>query len=62
MNIYIETYGCTANKSDASLIKGVLRENNHISVKKIDEADVIIILTCTVINTTEQRMLSRLKF
>ena len=61
MKFYLEVYGCTANKSDASLIKGILKENNHKSVKKIDEADVIIILTCTVINTTEQRMLSRLR-
>lgn len=61
MKFYLEVYGCTANKSDAHLIKGILKENNFKSVKKIDEADVIIILTCTVINTTEQRMLSRLR-
>jgi len=28
MKIYLEVYGCTANKADASLIKGVLKENN----------------------------------
>jgi len=61
MKIYIEVYGCTANKSDASLIMGVLKENNHEIVKKITDADYIVILTCTVIDTTEQRMLSRLK-
>jgi len=61
MNVYIEVYGCTANKSDASLIRGLLEENNYKIVKKPDEADIIIILTCTVIGTTEQRMLSRLK-
>jgi len=61
MKIYIEVYGCTANKSDASLIKGLLKKNSYEIVKKIEDADVLIILTCTVISTTEQRMLSRLR-
>ena len=61
MKVYVEVYGCTANKSDASLIKGILKENNHEIVQELIYADVIIILTCTVIDTTEQRMLSRLK-
>ena len=61
MNIYLEVYGCTANKSDASLIQGILKENGHKITNKKENADVLILLTCTVINTTEQRMLSRLK-
>lgn len=61
MKAYLEVYGCTANKSDASLARGVLKENNYEIVKEIDDADVLILLTCTVIDTTEQRMLSRLK-
>lgn len=61
MKIHLEVYGCTANKSDASLIKGILRENSHEIVENINEADSIVLLTCTVIDTTEQRMLSRLK-
>ena len=62
MKVYLEVYGCTANKGDASLIKGVLKEKKYEIVDKIDNADYIIILTCTVIDTTEQRMLSRIKF
>ena len=61
MKIYLEVYGCTANKSDASLVKGLLKEKSHEIVEKIDDSDVIILLTCTVIGTTEQRMLSRLR-
>jgi len=61
MNIYLEVYGCTANKSDASLIEGILKNKNHRIVTKVEESDFIIILTCTVIDTTEQRMLSRIK-
>jgi len=61
MKVYLEVYGCTANKSDASLVKGLLQENNYKIANKIDDADILILLSCTVIGTTEQRMLSRLK-
>jgi MiaB-like tRNA modifying enzyme len=61
MKFYLETYGCTANKSDASLIKGILLEKNHEIVNDINKADFIILLTCTVIDTTEQKMLSRMR-
>lgn len=61
MNIYIEVYGCTANKADASLIKGIIKKSNYKLVDSIEKADALVILTCTVIDTTEQRMLSRLK-
>lgn len=61
MKVYLEVYGCTANKSDASLVKGILKENNYEIVNEINKADTLILLTCTVIDTTEQRMLSRLK-
>ncbi|MCK4996369.1 MAG: tRNA (N(6)-L-threonylcarbamoyladenosine(37)-C(2))-methylthiotransferase, partial [Thermoplasmatales archaeon] len=50
-----------ANKSDASLIKGIIKDSNHEMVENVDDADSIVLLTCTVIDTTEQRMLSRLK-
>ena len=61
MRFYIETYGCTANKADESIIKGAIKEKNHEIVKNIKDSDVIIILTCTVIDTTQQRMISKIK-
>jgi threonylcarbamoyladenosine tRNA methylthiotransferase CDKAL1 len=61
MKVYLEVYGCTANKSDASLVKGILKENSYEIVNEINKAETLILLTCTVIGTTEQRMLYRLK-
>jgi threonylcarbamoyladenosine tRNA methylthiotransferase CDKAL1 len=61
MKIYVETYGCTANKSDERLLLGLLKEKGHQIVTDTTSAEVLILLTCTVIGTTEQRMLSRLK-
>lgn len=61
MKFYLEVYGCTANKSDGNLVKSILTNDKYEYVEEIRDADVLIILTCTVINTTEQRMISRLK-
>jgi MiaB-like tRNA modifying enzyme len=61
MKVYLETYGCTANKSDESVAIGVLKKEHHKIVDKIEDADALVLLTCTVIGTTEQRMLSRLR-
>jgi MiaB-like tRNA modifying enzyme len=61
MKAYQEFYGCTANKSDACLVRGILQKNDYEFVEDISDSDLIIIHTCTVIDTTEQRMLSRLK-
>lgn len=59
--LYVETYGCTANKSDESLVLGVLKKTGYELVCNVEEADVVVVLTCVVIDTTEQRMLHRLK-
>ena len=58
MKIYMEVYGCTANKSDASLMLGLLKERKHEIVENINEADTLMLLTCTVIGTTEEKMCS----
>jgi len=61
MKTYQEFYGCTANKSDACLVRGILAEKDYEFVDDISDSELVIIHTCTVISTTEQRMLSRLK-
>jgi threonylcarbamoyladenosine tRNA methylthiotransferase CDKAL1 len=62
MKFYIESYGCTANNSDANLVKGLLFNHpKHCLTSTLNQADVIVILTCTVIATTEQRMLHRIR-
>lgn len=61
MRIYVEVYGCAANRGDASIIEGVLLKEGHEIVGSIKDADVLIILTCTVIDTTQQRMIHRIR-
>jgi len=56
---HIETYGCTANRGESRRIERALRAGGHHPVDGPDEADVAILNTCTVVETTEHNMLRR---
>jgi len=58
--IYIETYGCRYNFGDSVKLIEVLKHQGCTIVGSADEADVVIINTCTVVGATERRMLRRL--
>lgn len=61
MKVYLETYGCATNQGDAYAMRGILEKRGHEIVKEIKEADSLVLMTCTVIGTTEQRMLHRIR-
>lgn len=61
MKVYLEVHGCTANYGDAEIMSSVLEQRGHQIVGEIENADILVLLTCIVIDTTEQRMLSRLR-
>jgi MiaB-like tRNA modifying enzyme len=61
MKAYIESYGCTLNKGEASLIEESLSRKGFEFVEKPESADTILIATCAVIETTENHMLKRIR-
>ena len=58
--VYIETYGCRYNFGDSVKLIEILKHQGSTIVGSADEADVVIINTCTVVGATERRMLRRL--
>ena len=58
--VYIETYGCRYNFGDTAKFIEVLKYIGGTLVKSAEEADAVVINTCTVVGATERRMLRRL--
>ncbi|MDE1860559.1 MAG: tRNA (N(6)-L-threonylcarbamoyladenosine(37)-C(2))-methylthiotransferase [Candidatus Micrarchaeota archaeon] len=63
--VRIETYGCTLNQADSDMMERFLGKEGieaaqtaHLDSR---ESDFVILNTCTVKNTTEQKTLSRLR-
>ena len=59
--IYVKSYGCSANKADSEIAKGMLAQEGHTIVPSIDEADVAVIFTCIVKTPTERKIVKSLK-
>lgn len=55
----LETYGCTSNRGEGLRIERRLRERGHRPVEEPADADVAILNTCTVTETTEHNMVRR---
>jgi len=58
--VFIETYGCRYNFGDTAKLTEVLRYHGCTFVDTPDDADAVIVNTCTVVGPTERRMLRRL--
>ncbi|MDR3287018.1 MAG: tRNA (N6-isopentenyl adenosine(37)-C2)-methylthiotransferase MiaB [Prevotellaceae bacterium] len=58
--VYIETYGCQMNVNDSELVLAILQDNGYFFTKDINEADLILINTCSIRENAEQRVWGRL--
>ena len=57
---HIESYGCTYNHADAQKLIAIATSQGCVQVPA-EEAEVVIINSCTVVAATERAMLRRLK-
>lgn len=58
--IHIETYGCQMNVADTERSYGVLRDAGYGIAETSDEADVVILNTCSVRERAEMKVHSRI--
>ena len=60
MRYYVESYGCTMNFGEGRILSEYMASLGHIEVSSAEEADIVVVNTCTVVETTEKRMVSRI--
>ena len=59
--VWIEAYGCSASMADSEMISGLLKEAGYEIASKKSESALNLIVTCSVKDTTEHRMISRIR-
>ncbi|PIS30659.1 MAG: tRNA (N6-isopentenyl adenosine(37)-C2)-methylthiotransferase MiaB [Candidatus Marinimicrobia bacterium CG08_land_8_20_14_0_20_45_22] len=57
---YIETYGCQMNEADSELVAGLLLKKSYLPANLPEEADIILVNTCSVRENAERRAIARL--
>ncbi|MFB3057466.1 MAG: radical SAM protein, partial [Ignavibacteriaceae bacterium] len=58
--IYIETYGCQMNLADTEIVLGILNSKGYSVTQHADDADVVLLNTCSIRENAEQRIYGRL--
>ncbi len=59
--LYIETYGCQMNVVDSEVVAAVLQQHRYEVTENINEADLVLVNTCSIRDNAEQRVLARLR-
>ena len=60
MRVSVEAYGCTLNQGESRFMEELLEGAGHKIVQP-DDADTSLVVTCCVIESTERRMLKRIR-
>jgi tRNA-2-methylthio-N6-dimethylallyladenosine synthase len=58
--LYVESYGCQMNFSDSEVVASIMNKSGYSTTRNIDEADVVLINTCSIRENAEQRVRNRL--
>ena len=59
--LFIESYGCAMNFSDSEVVASILSENNYNTTTVLEEADLVLINTCSIRDKAEQTVRKRLE-
>jgi tRNA-2-methylthio-N6-dimethylallyladenosine synthase len=58
--LYIESYGCQMNFSDSEVVASIMNKNGYSTTRNIDDANVVLINTCSIRDNAEKRVRKRL--
>ena len=60
--LYIETYGCQMNVADSEVVAAVMEMAGYEMTETLDEADAVLLNTCSIRDNAEQKIVGRLQF
>mgnify|MGYP003555047067 CR=1 FL=1 len=63
--VYIEVYGCQMNTNDAEIVQSILNSCSEPTYQKcttLEEADVVLLMTCAIRENAESKIWNRLDF
>ena len=58
--LFIETYGCQMNVGDSEIVVSIMQKEGYVYTDHIEQADIILINTCSIRDNAEQRIWGRL--
>jgi tRNA-2-methylthio-N6-dimethylallyladenosine synthase len=58
---YIETYGCQMNVADSEVVAAILEAKGYVMTKEKNDADIVLINTCSVRESAESRVKGRVQ-
>jgi len=59
--VYIESYGCQMNMNDSEIVASILSKEGYNTTSKLDEADLVLINTCSIREKAETTVRNRIK-
>ena len=59
--LYIESYGCAMNFSDSEIVASVLSKNGYSTTNIVEDAELILLNTCSIREKAEQTIRKRLE-
>lgn len=60
--LFIETYGCQMNVADSEVVASIMEMAGYAVTENIEEADAILLNTCSIRDNAEQKIVSRLQY
>lgn len=59
--LFIESYGCAMNFSDSEIVASILSEQGFNTTQKLEDADLVLVNTCSIRDKAEQTVRKRLE-
>ena len=59
--LFLESYGCAMNFSDSEIVASILQKEGYNTTNIIEQADLVLINTCSIREKAEQTVRARLK-